>query len=65
MMASKPVLSSMVQLAESTSPPNSTSAVANKTKERQRRYYIRMLHKVVDEANVLLVLIQLGAVADW
>jgi hypothetical protein len=53
--------SSIPQLAESTpandissAPPDSTSAAANKTKEQQRRYHIRMLHKVVDEADVIV-----------
>ncbi|KAI0274481.1 P-loop containing nucleoside triphosphate hydrolase protein [Russula aff. rugulosa BPL654] len=64
MMASEPTLSSLAQLAESVSAndilsalPDSTSAAANKTKEQQRRYYIRMLHKVVDEADVILLVL--------
>ena len=62
-MASEPTLSSLAQLAESASandmsaPSDSTSAAANKTKEQQRRYYIRMLHKVVDEADVILLVL--------
>ncbi|KAN0111217.1 hypothetical protein V8E52_008697, partial [Russula decolorans] len=62
MMASEPTLASPAQLAESASatdissaPPDSTSAAANKTKEQRRRYHIRMLHKVVDEADVILL----------
>lgn len=64
MMASEPTLSSLAQLAESAStndiasaPSDSMSAAANKTKEQQRRYYIRMLHKVVDEADVILLVL--------
>ena len=64
MMASEPMLSSLAQLAESAStndissaPSDSTSAAANKTKEQQRRYYICMLHKVVDEADVILLVL--------
>jgi nuclear GTP-binding protein len=64
MMASEPTLSSLAQLAESASAndissslPDSMSAAANKTKEQQRRYYIRMLHKVVDEADVILLVL--------
>jgi len=60
-MASEPTLSLPAQLAESASangisstPSDSTSAAANKIKEQQRRYYIRMLHKDTDEANVIL-----------
>ena len=62
-MASEPTLSSLAQLAESASandtsaPFESTSAAAGKTKEQQRRYYIRMLHKVVDEADVILLVL--------
>jgi nuclear GTP-binding protein len=62
MTASEPKLSSLTQLAEtasandiSSAPSDSTSAVANKTKEQQRRYDIRMMHKVVDEADVILL----------
>jgi nuclear GTP-binding protein len=76
MMASEPTLASPAQLAESASatdissaPPDSTSAAANKTKEQRRRYHIRMLHKVVDEADVILLVFdtrdQLGGVAYW
>ncbi|KAF8491749.1 P-loop containing nucleoside triphosphate hydrolase protein [Russula emetica] len=64
MMASEPTLSSLAQLAESASandissaPSDSMSAAANKTKEQHRRYYIRMLHKVVDEADVILLVL--------
>ena len=63
-MASEPTLSSLAQLAESAftsdiacGSSNSTSAAANKTNERQRRRYIRMLHKVVDEADVILLVL--------
>ena len=42
-------------------PSHSTSAVANKTNEQQRRYYVRMLHKVVDEADVILLVLVLDA----
>jgi nuclear GTP-binding protein len=63
-MASEPTLSSLAQLAASASAddvlsatPDSTSAAANKTKEQQRRHYIRMLHKVVDEADVVVLVL--------
>ena len=61
MMAFEPTLSSIAQLAESASandissaPYDSMTAAANKMKEQQRRYYICMLHEVVDEADVIL-----------
>jgi hypothetical protein len=36
--------------------PDSTSAAANMVKEQQRRYYICMLHKVVDKAGIIFLL---------
>ncbi len=64
MMASEPTLSSLAQLAESASAndvssalSDPTSAAANKTKEQQRRHYIRTLHKVVDESDVVLLVL--------
>jgi nuclear GTP-binding protein len=63
-MASEPTLSSLAQLAASaaandvlSAPSDSTSAAAIKTKEQQRRHYIRKLHKVVDEADVVLLVL--------
>ena len=63
-MASELMLSSLAQLAEPASTndiasasSNSTSAAANKMKEQQRRHYIRMLHKVDDEADVILLVL--------
>jgi len=57
MMASDPMLSSLAQLAESASnhissaPPDSTSAAANKATEQLQRYYIRMLHNIINEVD--------------
>jgi len=45
------------QQTTSSTPPDSTSAGANKTKEQLRGYYIQMLHKVINEANVFLLMI--------
>lgn len=63
-MASEPTLSSLAQLAASASandilsaPSDLTSEAANHTKEQQRRHYIRMLHKVVDEADVVVLVL--------
>jgi nuclear GTP-binding protein len=63
-MASEPTLSSLAQLAESTLANDISfissdmmSEAVNKTKEQQRRYYIRMLHKVVDEADIILLVL--------
>jgi nuclear GTP-binding protein len=57
MMASEPTLSSLAQLAESASANDISSAAANETKERKWRHYIRTLHKVVDEADVILLVL--------
>ena len=57
------MLSSLAQLAESASnhissaPPDSTSAAANKATEQLRRYYIRMLHNVLNEADDILLMV--------
>ncbi|KAH9958417.1 P-loop containing nucleoside triphosphate hydrolase protein [Russula dissimulans] len=64
-MASEPTLSSLAQLAASVSADDcmpapsesSAPAAANKTKEQLRGHYIRMLHKVVDEADVVLLVL--------
>jgi nuclear GTP-binding protein len=73
MIVSKPTLSSIAQLAESapandipSTPPDSMS-VANKTREQQRRHFIHMLHKVVDEADVMLIVLDARdpAQAGW
>ena len=62
-MASEPTLSSLAQLAASASASEllSTSSgsttSAGKTKEQLRRHYIRMLHKVVDESDVVLLVL--------
>jgi nuclear GTP-binding protein len=62
-MASEPALSSLAQLAASASANDlvpalseSTSA-ATKTKEQLRRHYVRMPHKVVDESDVVLLVL--------
>jgi hypothetical protein len=65
MMAFEPKLSSsLAQLAESASAngilcasSDLMSAPANKAKEQEHRYYIRMLHKAVDEANIMLIVL--------
>jgi nuclear GTP-binding protein len=62
-MASEPTLSSLAQLAASISAsnilsaPSKSTSTGGKTKEQLRRYYIRTLHKVVDEADVVLLVL--------
>ena len=60
-MASEPTLSSLAALAASTSEFDdeaysadpSSSRGAPKTKEQLRRHYVRALHKVIDEADII------------
>ncbi|KAH9062562.1 P-loop containing nucleoside triphosphate hydrolase protein [Lactarius deliciosus] len=60
-MASEPTLSSLAQLAVAASAaataPAAASELGGKTKEQLRRHYIRALHKVVDEADVVLLVL--------
>ncbi len=60
-MASEPTLSSLAQLAASAVAQDVPSAAAStgrgKSKEQLRRYYIRTLHKVVDEADVVVLVL--------
>ncbi|KAH9054871.1 P-loop containing nucleoside triphosphate hydrolase protein [Lactarius vividus] len=61
-MASEPTLSSLAQLAASAAAtPAAASELAGgggkTTKEQLRRHYIRALHKVVDEADVVLLVL--------
>ena len=64
-MASEPTLSSLAALAASSSTVDdeaysadpSSSSGAPKTKEQLRRHYIRSLHKVVDEADIIVLVL--------
>ncbi|KAI0260599.1 P-loop containing nucleoside triphosphate hydrolase protein [Gloeopeniophorella convolvens] len=61
-MAAEPTLSSLAQLAASASASAGASSesgatAAARTKEQQRRHYVRTLHKVVDEADVVLLVL--------
>ena len=60
-MASEPTLSSLAQLAEASSLAHDVSSAASsesgKTKEQVRRYYIRTLHRVVYEADMVLLVL--------
>jgi hypothetical protein len=55
MMASEPTLSLLAQLAE-------TLQLQTRRKEQQRRYHILMPHKVVDEADVILLVLDASCV---
>ncbi|KAH9896090.1 P-loop containing nucleoside triphosphate hydrolase protein [Cubamyces lactineus] len=64
-MASEPTLSSLAALAESSaaiddeafSADPSSSKGAPKTKEQLRRHYIRALHKVIDESDIVILVL--------
>ncbi|KIK95872.1 hypothetical protein PAXRUDRAFT_349936 [Paxillus rubicundulus Ve08.2h10] len=61
-MASEPTLSSLAMLASSveqahTSDPSSSASPAQKTKEQIRRHYVRSLHKVIDESDIVILVL--------
>ena len=62
-MATEPTLSSLAAMAEAVTPsddftdPSSSTSGAAKTKEQLRRHYIRALHKVIDEADIIVVVL--------
>ncbi|RPD68714.1 P-loop containing nucleoside triphosphate hydrolase protein [Lentinus tigrinus ALCF2SS1-7] len=64
-MASEPTLSSLAALAASSSGVDddvyaagpSSSRGAPKTKEQLRRHYIRALHKVIDESDIIILVL--------
>ncbi|TFK91735.1 P-loop containing nucleoside triphosphate hydrolase protein [Polyporus arcularius HHB13444] len=63
-MASEPTLSSLAALAASTAGADddtyndpSSSRAAPKTKEQLRRHYIRALHKVIDESDIIILVL--------
>ena len=63
-MASEPTLSSLALLAAASSADPSSqfddpsaSGPQQKTKEQLRRFYIRALHKVIDESDVVVLVL--------
>jgi nuclear GTP-binding protein len=62
-MASEPTLSLLARLATSATAddlvpmPSESTPTATKTKEQLRRHYVRMLHKVVDESDVVILIL--------
>ena len=64
-MASEPTLSTLAMLAseaeaaasrEVEDPSSSTSGLG-KTKEQMRKYYLKTLHKVVDESDIVILVL--------
>ncbi|KZT65722.1 P-loop containing nucleoside triphosphate hydrolase protein [Daedalea quercina L-15889] len=64
-MATEPTLSSLAAMAEAVTPsddqvfsdPSSSTSGSAKTKEQLRRHYIRALHKVIDEADIIVMVL--------
>ncbi|KAF9005046.1 P-loop containing nucleoside triphosphate hydrolase protein [Cyathus striatus] len=62
-MASEPTLSTLAQLAEQVAanevqdPSSSTSIPGTKTKEQLRKFYLRSLHKVIDESDIIVLVL--------
>lgn len=61
-MASEPTLSSLASLADSQAafdeqPLAGPSNDSAKTKEQMRRHYIRALHKVIDESDTIVMVL--------
>lgn len=61
-MASEPTLSSLAALAASASGSATHStdmdrSESSRTKEQQRKHYIRALHKVIDESDIVVLVL--------
>ncbi|KAH9840568.1 P-loop containing nucleoside triphosphate hydrolase protein [Rhodofomes roseus] len=64
-MATEPTLSSLAAMAEAAIPsddlafsdPSSSTSGLAKTKEQIRRHYIRALHKVIDESDIIVMVL--------
>lgn len=61
-MASEPSLSTLAMLAASSSNDpgetfSSSKSLLQKTKEQMRKHYIRVLHKVVDESDIVILVL--------
>ncbi|KAH6905307.1 P-loop containing nucleoside triphosphate hydrolase protein [Coprinopsis sp. MPI-PUGE-AT-0042] len=59
-MASEPTLSTLAALAAESSSevpedPSSSTPSRQKTREQLRRYYLKSLHKVIDESDIILL----------
>ncbi|KAF8623874.1 hypothetical protein AX17_007276 [Amanita inopinata Kibby_2008] len=62
-MASEPTLSTLASLAEQNAAnelivdPSSSYTTSVKTKEQVRRHYLRTLHRVIDQSDIILLLL--------
>jgi nuclear GTP-binding protein len=70
-MTSEPALSSLAQLSASASTnglvlaPSESTSTATKAKDKLRRHYVRMLHKVVNESDIVLLVLDARHPAGW
>jgi nuclear GTP-binding protein len=57
-MASEPTLSSLALLASTSQATDSEpSGPQQKTKEQVRRHYVRTLHKVIDQSDIVILVL--------
>ena len=59
-MASEPTISSLAEASASVEDeidPSSSADVRQKTKEQAKRHYVRMLHRVIDESDIILLVL--------
>lgn len=62
-MAFEPTISSLAEIAEASTPtegvidPSSSADTRQKNKERSRRHYVRMLRRVIDESDIILLVL--------
>uniref|UniRef100_D8Q6U5 CP-type G domain-containing protein n=2 Tax=Schizophyllum commune (strain H4-8 / FGSC 9210) TaxID=578458 RepID=D8Q6U5_SCHCM len=59
-MAAEPTLSTLAQMAAETAPDTqeeSSMSAQARTKEQMRRHYVRTLHKVIDESDIIILVL--------
>ena len=59
-MAAEPTLSTLAQMAAEAAPDTqeeSSMSAQARTKEQMRRHYVRTLHKVIDESDIILLVL--------
>ena len=59
-MAAEPTLSTLAQMAAEAAPDmqeESSMSAQARTKEQMRRHYVRTLHKVIDESDIIILVL--------
>lgn len=59
-MASEPTLSTLAAMASTSEVPqyeDAESSGLNRTKEQIRRHYVRTLHKVIDQSDIVILVL--------